>query len=66
MTLTELETFYVSASYVAKFYGVHRVEVYRALKDGRLKAARVRGNVNYTYIFDVRELPSEWPRNGGA
>jgi excisionase family DNA binding protein len=55
----EVMEHYVTPSWVAKFYGVPKLDVYRAIKAGKLKAYRVRGG---SLVLDARLLPSKFPR----
>jgi hypothetical protein len=48
---------------VAEWYGVPRVAVYRAIRDGRLEAIRAWGKgKSEMFIFDREQLPFEFPR----
>lgn len=50
---------YVTPGWVAKFYGVKKLQVYRAIQAGKLKAIRIRGG---SLVLDERQLPSQFPR----
>jgi hypothetical protein len=53
----------VGVSWVAEWYGVPRVAVYRAIRDGRLEAIRAWGKgKSEMFIFDREQLPFEFPR----
>jgi len=57
-----LRRYYVNPGWVANYYGVPRLQVYRAIKRGRLKAIRVRGaNGGGSLVLDVRQLPEDFP-----
>jgi hypothetical protein len=51
--------FYVTPSWVAKFYSVPKLDVYRACRAGKLRAYKVRGG---SLVLDTRELPPYFPR----
>jgi hypothetical protein len=62
----EVMEFYVTPSWVAQFYGASHLQVYRAIKAGKLKAYRVRtstpkGKSWGTLVLDSRELPAKFP-----
>ena len=58
-TAREVMEFYVTPSWVAKFYSVPKLQVYRSIRAGKLKAYRVRGG---SLVLDTRELPARFPR----
>jgi hypothetical protein len=55
----EVGSFYATVSWVARHYGVTRTEVHRAIKSGRLRAVRLKGNI---FVLDTRQLPARFPR----
>jgi hypothetical protein len=58
-TAADVMRFYVTPKWVAEFYGVDKLRVYRAIKAQKLKAIRVRGG---SLVLDTRQLPSRFPR----
>lgn len=58
-TAVEVTRYYVTPSWVATYYGVPKVAVYRAIWANRLKATRVRGG---GFVLDSRTLPAKFPR----
>ena len=56
-----IEQWYVTSAWVAEHYGVTRMAVHRAVKDGRLQAVRVRSAKRDTWLFYVNDLPAEFP-----
>ena len=67
-TAAEVMEHYVTPSWVAEFYGVTSLQVYRAIKVGKLRAYRVRGAKPKkrqrwgALVLDTRELPPRFPR----
>jgi hypothetical protein len=58
-TAADVLRFYVTPSWVAEFYAVDKLRVYRAIKARKLIAHRVRGG---SLVLDTRQLPSRFPR----
>ena len=67
-TAADVTRYYVTPSWVAKFYGVPKLQVYRAIKNGRLVAVRIRSAESDKWrgkgmlVLDSRLLPYRFPR----
>jgi hypothetical protein len=61
MVEMEVRLYYVSASWVAWYYGVPLSNVYAAVNSGRLRAVKVPAAERMTLLFDRRTLPNQWP-----
>jgi len=63
-TAADVTRYYVTPSWVAKFYGVPKLQVYRAIKGGSLVAVRIRSATSErgTLVLDSRLLPYRFPR----
>jgi hypothetical protein len=57
----EVRLNYVSASWVAWYYGLPLAYIYRAVDGGRLTPVEVPTAHSRTYLFDRRTLPSSYP-----
>jgi hypothetical protein len=56
-----VERYYVTPSWVAKYYGVSSMQVHRAIAAKRLVAARLDGGEYYGWALDQRLLPPTFP-----
>jgi len=61
MVAMEVRLHYVTASWVAWYYGVHLAYIYRAVEGGRLKPIEVPTAKGRTFLFDRRTLPPTYP-----
>lgn len=57
-TAADVNQYYVTPGWVAEFYGVSRLRVYRAIRTGKLMAVKVRGG---SLVVDSRTLPVKFP-----
>jgi hypothetical protein len=57
----EVRLNYVTASWVAWYYGVPLAYIYRAVEGGRLKPVEVPTAKSRTWLFDRRRLPTSYP-----
>ena len=58
-TAQDVARHYVTPAWVANFYGVTRLQVYRAIRSGKLNGIRIRGG---SLVLDERQLPPKFPR----
>jgi excisionase family DNA binding protein len=59
MVAQEVAIWYVSPRWVASYFGVSKLRVYRAIQAGKLQATRVGGG---SLVLDKRLLPDKFPR----
>ena len=55
-TALQVTQYYVTPGYVAELYGVSKLRVYRAIRDGNISAVRVRGG---SLVIDSRLLTAD-------
>lgn len=61
MVEMEVRLHYVTASWVAWYYGVPLAYIYRAVEGGRLRPVEVPTAKSRTWLFDRRRLPGSYP-----